>query len=112
MSVPSFVDGSTLITSPEGGIWNENPKPSVLWCVSEIGKGEKFHLQAQFQIDGKKDDVVKDLEFPVEVRCQCMYAQLSDVEFEVKADAEEVADDDTITTKIARRFRLTHFEKS
>ena len=147
MRVPSSnkINGDTLITSPEGGIWcnddddDDNDKPYVLWGVSEIGKGEKFHLQAQFQIcyeniennDNNDDDGIannnsishKDLIFPVEVKCQCMYAQLSDVEFQVQSllkveedkdvpSSSSSDDNNAITTKIARRFRLSHFENS
>ena len=43
------------------------------------------------------------------VRCQCMYAQLSDVEVTVQNSAEIPAE---IVMKVARRFRLSHQERS
>jgi len=108
LTVPTTIDGSSLVTSPEGGIWVES-KRTVLWCVSEIGSGEKFHLQAQFKSDtslnfeaSKKEG---KLVFPVEVRCQCSYAQISNVQLDIEEN-----DPSAMTTKIAKRFRLSHKE--
>ena len=50
MGVPTAVKGESLTTSPPGGVWNAS-KRSVIWCVSELGGGEKFQLQARFEID-------------------------------------------------------------
>ena len=47
MGVPPIVKGETLTTSPPGGVWNAS-KRSVIWCVSELGGGEKFQLQSRF----------------------------------------------------------------
>ena len=47
--------------------------------------------------------------FPVVVRSQCMYAQLSDVEVEV-GDVPELWPAD-VAIKLARRFRLSHRER-
>lgn len=47
--------------------------------------------------------------FPVLVRCQCMYAQLSDVEVTVQNLVDMPAE---IAMKVARRFRLYHQERS
>lgn len=118
MAVPSTVKGETLTTSPSGGVWNAS-KRSVLWCVAELGDGEKFQLQAQFEMD--KDARLEDGDtntkkgkslpsFPVLVRCQCMYAQLS----AVKLDVGNLSDafPANISMKLARRFRLSHREKS
>ena len=71
MAVPPTVRGDSLVTSPPGGMWNSS-KRSVLWCVSELGVGEKFQLQAQFKMVER--EVEEKLIFPVVVRCQCMYA--------------------------------------
>jgi hypothetical protein len=109
MGVPPVVRGESLTTSPTGGVWNAS-KRSVIWCVSELGGGEKFQLQARFEIDpdvaSTGDEKPK---FPVLVRCQCMYAQLSDVEVEVQ-DIPEVFPAE-VRMKLARRFRLSHRER-
>lgn len=106
MGVPNEVRGETLTTSPAGGVWNSSRK-SVIWCVAELGDGEKFQLQAQFETNEGIKDRPK---FPVMVRCQCMYAQLSDIELEV-ADIPEVLPAE-VTMRLARRFRLSHRERS
>lgn len=108
MGVPPVVRGESLTTSPAGGVWNAS-KRSVIWCVSELGGGEKFQLQARFEME---PDVAVDDEtpkFPVLVRCQCMFAQLSDVEVDIQ-DIPEVFPAD-VRTKVARRFRLSHRER-
>ena len=109
MGVPPVVKGESLTTSPPGGVWNAS-KRSVIWCVSELGGGEKFQLQARFEIEPDAAGVTTEKpKFPVLVRCQCMYAQLSDVEVEVK-DIREVFPAD-VKMKLARRFRLSHRER-
>lgn len=109
MGVPPVVLGESLVTSPAGGVWNA-AKRSVIWCVSELGGGEKFQLQARFEPDPsapvEKDETPK---FPVLVRCQCMYAQLSDVEVDVKEIPDLFQAD--VKMKLARRFRLSHRER-
>lgn len=108
MNAPDLLLGETLVTQPEGGVWDET-KHSVIWCVSELGSGEKFQLQARLQMkDGNIS--AEDLSFPVMVRCQCLFAQLSDIELEVR-DIPEVSPAE-MTMKVARRFRLSHREKS
>mmetsp|Transcript_22984 Transcript_22984/g.54542 ORF Transcript_22984/g.54542 Transcript_22984/m.54542 type:complete len:833 (+) Transcript_22984:291-2789(+) len=110
MGVPPVVIGETLTTSPAGGVWNAS-KRSVIWCVSELGGGEKFQLQARFEIDHEAPvDVDEGIpKFPVLVRCQCMHAQLSDIEVDVR-DIPQVVDAE-IRMKLARRFRLSHRER-
>ena len=108
MSVPELLVGQSLLTQPPGGVWDES-KRSVIWCVSELGGGEKFQLQAAF--DTVDDEVrSEELGFAVMVRCQCLFAQLSDIELEVR-DIPEVLPAE-MSMKIARRFRLSHREKS
>ena len=109
MAVPPTVNGESLITSPPGGVWDPE-KRSVLWCVSELGEGEKFQLQAQFEMDEQThaNEASKPM-FPVVVRSQCMYAQLSDVEVEV-GDVPELWPAE-VAMKLARRFRLSHRER-
>jgi hypothetical protein len=111
MGIPEDVLGESLATQPAGGVWNSG-KRCVTWCVEELGEGEKFQLQARFTIDknGKYDPSGEKPAFPVLVRCQCLFAQLSDVELEVR-DIPDVAPAD-VTMKIARRFRLSHRERS
>jgi hypothetical protein len=106
MGVPAGVRGESLTTSPAGGVWNAS-KRSVIWCVSELGGGEKFQLQARFEVvpDAPTDDETP--KFPVLVRCQCMHNQLSDVEVDVQ---DEVVSAE-IKMKLARRFRLSHRER-
>ena len=111
MGVPPEVKGESLTTSPPGGVWNAS-KRSVIWCVSELAGGEKFQLQARFEIDPNASNEFEDEEkpkFPVLVRCQCMYAQLSDIEVEVR-DIPQVIHAD-VKMKLARRFRLSHRER-
>eukprot|EP00980_Cylindrotheca_fusiformis_P011927 scaffold2830_cov131-Cylindrotheca_fusiformis.AAC.48 len=109
MGVPSTVHGESLTTSPPGGVWNAS-KRSVIWCVSELGGGEKFQLQARFVIEqGDPVDEEEKPKFPVLVRCQCMYAQLSEVELDVR-DIPEVFPAE-VRMKLARRFRLSHRER-
>uniref|UniRef100_A0A7S3L338 MHD domain-containing protein n=1 Tax=Amphora coffeiformis TaxID=265554 RepID=A0A7S3L338_9STRA len=111
MGVPEDIVGESLATQPAGGVWNSG-KRCVTWCVEELGEGEKFQLQARFQVanNAKYDPNGEKPQFPVLVRCQCLFAQLSDVELEVR-DIPDVAPAD-VTMKIARRFRLSHRERS
>jgi len=113
MGVPPAVRGESLTTSPPGGVWNAS-KRSVIWCVSELGGGEKFQLQARFEIDpnnapNNEFEEEEKPKFPVLVRCQCMYAQLSDIEVDVR-DMPQVAHAD-LKMKLTRRFRLSHRER-
>jgi len=105
MAVPSTVLGETLFSQPPGGIWNEE-KRSVIWCVNELGPGQKIQMQAQFDlIEELVDD--KLLKFPVLIRCQSMFNQLSSV----KIDVSSRGNPDDVNMKITRRFRLSHKEK-
>ena len=108
MNAPDLVVGESLLTQPAGGVWDAS-KRSVIWCVSELGGGEKFQLQAAFDTTDKTASS-EDLSFPVMVRCQCLFSQLSDIELEVQ-DIPELAPAE-LSMKIARRFRLSHREKS
>jgi len=109
MGVPTEIRGETLTTQPAGGVWNES-KRSVIWCVSELGSGEKFQLQARFEVDDTYDPDDEMPKFPVLVRCQCLFAQLSDVELEVRDIPDRYPTD--VAMKLARRFRLSHRERS
>jgi hypothetical protein len=111
MGVPDEVDGTSLVTQPAGGVWNDS-KRSVIWCVSELGDGEKFQLQARFELVEAftYDPQSEKPMFPVLVRCQCLFAQLSGIELEVQ-DMPDVFPAD-IGMKLARRFRLVHRERS
>lgn len=111
MGVPDEVNGESLVTQPAGGVWNES-KRSVIWCVSELGGGEKFQLQARFELVGELSSNPENEKpmFPVLVRCQCLFAQLSGVELEVR-DIPDVFPAE-ISMKLARRFRLVHRERS
>jgi hypothetical protein len=110
MGVPDEVDGESLITQPEGGVWNES-KRSVIWCVSELGNGEKFQLQARFAFtDVQSHSEEEKPKFPVLIRSQCLFAQLSDIEVDVR-DMPDIFPAD-IEMKLARRFRISHRERS
>lgn len=108
MNVPDVVLGESLMTQPAGGVWDESKK-CVIWCVSELGGGEKFQLQARFDMRSRKVSA-EDLSFPVMVRCQCLFAQLSDIELEVSDIPDHFPAE--MTMKVARRFRLSHRERS
>jgi hypothetical protein len=105
MGVPDSVVGETLLTQPAGGVW-EQSKSSVMWCVSELGSGEKFQLQARFEM---KKDATEELQFPVIVRCQCLDVHQSGIEFDVRDNSEQFPAD--VVLNVARRFRLSHREK-
>ena len=109
MGVPHTIRGESLATQPPGGVWDES-KSSVIWCVSELGSGEKFQLQARFDLDDTPPLEAEELNFPVLVRCQCLYVQLSDIEFEVRERPEAYPAE--VSMKIARRFRLSHRERN
>ncbi len=113
MSVPDGIRGETLQCNPPGGVWNET-KRVVLWCVSELGGGEKFQLQSIFEIDEslacRKEMAEEELEFPVLARCQCDNAQLSDVSFHV-TDIPDIFPAEVSQT-VARRFRVSHKESN
>jgi hypothetical protein len=110
MGVPDHVLGETLQTQPPGGVWDPT-KSSVLWCVSELGSGEKFQLQARFNtnvVGGMT--TAAQLHFPVLVRCQCLQTQLSEITLLVK-DRPDVFPAE-LTSKVARRYRVSHREKN
>jgi len=119
MSVPNGVRGDTLQCNPPGGVWNE-AKRVVLWCVSELGGGEKFQLQSIFEIEeelllewegnGGTEDLAEKLEFPVLSRCQCSGAQLSDVTLEV-SDVSDMFPAEVSKT-VVQRFRVSHKESN
>lgn len=109
MGIPDDVRGESLTTQPAGGVWNES-KRSVIWCVSELGSGEKFQLQARFDMEDTFNPDGEKPKFPVLVRCQCLFAQLSDVELEVGDVPDRHPAD--VSMKLARRFRLSHRERS
>lgn len=114
MGVPvDTVYGESLVTQPAGGVY-DTTKSSVIWCVSELGCGEKFQLQARFDMKQSNRDAnmnAENLNFPVLVRCQCLHVQLSGVGFEVRnMNASPLPTD--MVMKIASRFRLSHREKN
>mmetsp|Transcript_24003 Transcript_24003/g.66636 ORF Transcript_24003/g.66636 Transcript_24003/m.66636 type:complete len:704 (+) Transcript_24003:189-2300(+) len=111
MGVPDDIEGETLVTQPAGGVWND-AKRCVTWCVEELAEGEKFQLQARFQMapGAPYDQNGEKPMFPVLVRCQCLFAQLSDLELEIREIPEIYPAD--VTMKIARRFRLSHRERA
>ena len=116
MGVPLGVDGESLRCNPPGGVWNEK-KRVVLWCVSELGRGEKFQLQSIFQIEEENAEdggEEKELEFPVLARCQCSGAQLSDVELEVSEASSDLfpASTGRVSKTVVQRFRVSHKESN
>eukprot|EP00584_Thalassiosira_punctigera_P010680 CAMPEP_0172538988 /NCGR_PEP_ID=MMETSP1067-20121228/10277_1 /TAXON_ID=265564 ORGANISM="Thalassiosira punctigera, Strain Tpunct2005C2" /NCGR_SAMPLE_ID=MMETSP1067 /ASSEMBLY_ACC=CAM_ASM_000444 /LENGTH=307 /DNA_ID=CAMNT_0013324599 /DNA_START=62 /DNA_END=986 /DNA_ORIENTATION=+ len=107
MSVPPGVRGDSLKCNPPGGVWNES-KRVVLWCVSELGGGEKFQLQSVFEIEEEfLDSLEGDLDFPVLARCQCSGAQLSDVALEVSNVGSDIFPAE-VSKSVVRRFRVSH----
>jgi hypothetical protein len=108
MGVPEEVIGESLATQPPGGVWNQS-KRSVIWVVSELGDGEKFQLQVRFEVERNLVDAIFQPTFPVLVRCQCLFSQLSDIELEVREDPARSSA--AMGMKIARRFRLSHRER-
>jgi hypothetical protein len=109
MGVPDEVIGGSLMTQPAGGVWEESKK-SVIWCVSELGEGEKFQLQVRFEMANGMANQSAKPDFPVLVRSQCLFAQLSDIELEVSEIPD--AHPAEIAMKLARRFRLAHRERA
>mmetsp|Transcript_45841 Transcript_45841/g.53635 ORF Transcript_45841/g.53635 Transcript_45841/m.53635 type:complete len:1446 (-) Transcript_45841:74-4411(-) len=119
MAVPRHVKGETVATSPVGGIWDGEER-CVLWCVAELGNGEKFQLQAQFELvpseilNPQSDAVTgtgkegRPEDFPVLVRCNCEHSQLTTVGIRLE-DAPGVPTD--ISMSLKKRFKLSHKEK-
>lgn len=117
MNVPEGVRGDTVQCNPPGGVWNEN-KRVVLWCVSELGSGEKFQLQSVFEIvdddmlllTGGDNNLAETLDFSVLARCQCSGAQLSDVSLDISdlSDMFPVG----VTKNVVQRFRVSHNESN
>uniref|UniRef100_A0A7S2L704 MHD domain-containing protein n=1 Tax=Leptocylindrus danicus TaxID=163516 RepID=A0A7S2L704_9STRA len=113
MEVPPVVKGETLVTSPAGGVWNENQR-HVLWCVSRLASGEKFQLQAQFDLISQEEEgtIGEEREkphFPVFARCNGTSEQLSNVEITI---AEAKSSSISLAMRAARRFRVSHREQS
>jgi len=115
MGVPKgVVNGNSFQSNPSGGTYNEQ-KSLVLWCVSELGSGEKFQLQATFELEDRylnaenDEDLASKLDFPVLARCQCSGAQLSDIVLDVRDIADHFPAD--IARTVVRRFRVSHKEK-
>ncbi len=106
LSVPESVTGESVITQPEGGIWISK-KRHVVWCVKELGNGEKFVLQAQFQIKKGTLENGNSPAFSTMVQCQSMSAQLSNVSLDC-CDAKGFPGE--VNVKIARRFRISQRE--
>jgi len=106
LTVPDNIVGESVTTQPEGGIWNAT-KRNVLWCVKELGEGEKFVLQAQFALVKAAEESGESPVFPIMVRCQSMSAQLSGISLDC-SDAKGFPGD--VTTKLARRFRISQRE--
>jgi len=107
MSIPLNVIGETLATQPEGGIFNSE-KRSVIWCVSELGSGEKFQLQAQFKLHKTVEEYGEHPSFPISLRCQSLYTHFSGITLEC-GDIPNTFPAD-VKSKIARRFRISHKE--
>ena len=108
MPVSKCIKGESLATQPPGGVWN-NEKRNVLWCVEKLGQGEKFQLQAQFQMTDIAENLDEQPVFPILIRCQCLYSQLSQIELDAGETSTAFPVD--LSVKLARRFRLSHKEK-
>ena len=109
MMVPKNAIGESLETQPVGGIYNAS-KRSVIWCVSHLGKGEKFQLHAQFKLDKTVEEMNGEKpSFPILVRCQSLYAHLSGIVVECEDEPKGFPAD--VNTKVARRFRVSHRER-
>ena len=104
--VPTNVIGETLVTQPVGGVYNPSRR-SVIWCVSQLGAGEKFQLHANFRMEGKVKG--EKPSFPILVRCQSLYAHLSGIVVECEDEPKGFPAD--VNTKVARRFRVSHRER-
>jgi len=110
MSIPSYyLKSETLKTQPPCGVWNES-KGSVLWCVTELHKGEKCQLQAQFELNTPFINNNIQPTFPVWVQCQSLYTQLSNIDLEL-SELSINHHSSGVIFKLARRFRVSHSEK-
>jgi hypothetical protein len=115
MMVPQNVIGESLTTQPVGGIYNAS-KRSVIWCVSQLGSGEKFQLQAHFKLERSIESTkngnrngVPPPSFPILVRCQSLSSHLSGVDVECEDEPRGFPAD--VSTKVARRYRVLHKER-
>ncbi len=110
MMVPDNVVGPSVTTQPVGGVYEEEKK-SVIWCVSQLGSGEKFQLHAKFKMakgGGASKNGTKP-SFPILVRCQSLYTHLSGISIECEDEPNSFPAD--VKTKVARRFRVAHKER-
>ncbi len=108
MMVPQNVMGDTLTTQPPGGVYNSS-KRSVIWCVSQLGSGEKFQLHAQFKLEKSVHMHGESPSFPIMVKCQSLYTHLSGIVVQCQDEPKSFPAD--VDTKFANRFRVSHRER-
>jgi hypothetical protein len=108
MTVPDNVIGESLTTQPVGGTYNAT-KRNVIWCVSQLGSGQKFQLHAQFKLEKTVEEFNEAPSFPLLVRCQSLYTQLSGIIVECEDEPKGFPAD--VNTKVARRYRIAHEEQ-
>jgi hypothetical protein len=121
VSVPPSMNGETATTNPPAARWNA-PKRCLEWAREELPPGSKFQIQALFAVPPSTSTTTgtgnaapqqdqTPPEFPILVRCHCMYAQLSDIDVRLRSSDNGEDPPIDITMKIARRFRISHREK-
>lgn len=79
-----------------------------------FGKPSKLLARSNFKLPILGDgDIAENLDeqpvFPILIRCQCLYSQLSQIELD--AGEASTAFPVDLSVKLARRFRLSHKEK-
>ena len=109
MMVPDHVIGPSVTTQPVGGVYDDEKK-SVIWCVSQLGSGEKFQLHAKFKLEQSAQSLDETPSFPILVRCQSLYTHLSGVSIDCEDEPNGFPAD--VKTKVARRFRVAHKERA
>lgn len=107
--IPPNVIGQSVSTQPVGGIYDQD-KNCVVWCVSQLGAGEKFQLHAKFKLEKSFEEKLgQSPSFPVLVRCQSFFTHFSRVAIDCEDESNSFPAD--LKTKIARRFRVAHKER-
>mmetsp|Transcript_578 Transcript_578/g.905 ORF Transcript_578/g.905 Transcript_578/m.905 type:complete len:627 (+) Transcript_578:20-1900(+) len=108
MVVPRNVLGETLTTQPAGGFYDAS-KRSVIWCVPQLGAGEKFHLHSRLKLEKSVSTYGESPIFPIMVKCQSLYTHLSGIVVECQDEPKGFPAN--VDTQVGKRFCVTHRER-
>ena len=77
--------------------------------MGKIDAGETVQMQAQMELQNVAD-MKGSPDFSLLVQCECLSTQLSDIE--LSAQMGNNAQEDTVTSVCARRFRIFYKEQT